>query len=290
MYGNFKDGQFFCEECFYNLYFWCNNCEKIFSIEDRCIADNGWYYCPDCFDEVNLLHDYDYKPEAIIFHNDNDENNNNLHVGIELEIQGKNHCSFIKKAKEKFDETIFYFKHDGSLDDTGVEIVSQPMSYNFIKHTDYWYDLFNLMFEYGMDDVDNAGLHFHLDKNYFSESEIAVIDYIVNNFSHSFYQCGGRIFNSNSRYCRTVYKNLEDWGKNTNKDNRYQAVNLTNQHTIELRFCESTYEFDVFKERVKLIYAIAQFAKQYTLKDIYNWNEYTFINHFNKIILDMFVY
>ena len=39
----------------------------------------------------------------------------------------------------------FYLKQDGSLTDEGVEIVSQPMTYNFITQSGDWKFVFNQM-------------------------------------------------------------------------------------------------------------------------------------------------
>ena len=68
---------------------------------------------------------------------------------------------------------------DGSLNNTGVEIISHPMTYENIINSNHWKLLFDLLKENDMNNTENCGLHFHLDKIYFSNDNIKALDYIV---------------------------------------------------------------------------------------------------------------
>ena len=156
-------------------------------------------------------------------------------------------------------------KQDGSLSNSaGVEIVSHPMTYKYIIETDDWKTLFDKLNKYEMNNTNSCGLHFHLDRKYFEKKDISVIDYIINNFSDYFTKIGGRPLND---YCAKSYKRDDQWGEDI--VSRYHTVNLENSETIELRFCQSTYQFDVFLERLKMIFAIADFAKSHTLSECF---------------------
>jgi hypothetical protein len=163
------------------------------------------------------------------------------------------------------------------FEDNGVEIVSQPMTYDFIMNNTDWYKVFRYMANHSMDDIDNAGLHFHLDKEYLTEKDIQMIDYIVNNYSEYFSELGGRSFDECSRYCRKMKKSSDNWGKKTSDDSRYQAVNLTNTNTVELRFCKSTYKWHTFIKRLKFIYALVQYSNQFTFEEILSKSKDTII-------------
>lgn len=281
-------GDWICHDCFDDNYFFCDRCDEIYHVDQLHNCD-GENYCDSCYaDCYNPLHEYGYKPN-VVFHEDN-ERNKHLHVGIELEIQGNGYDDFVNKMSESFNEDMFYMKQDGSLNDYGVEIVSQPMTYNFIMNHNDWYKVFRYMENHSMNDTDDCGLHFHLDKQYLNEKDISVIDYIVNNYADYFSEIGGRDFDECSHYCKKVNKSENDWGKETRYESRYQAVNLTNENTIELRFCKSTFDFDTFIQRVKMIFAIADFAKKHCIKDFYNMDNETFEIKFNKFMNDNFGY
>ena len=285
------DGSYICESCYNNEYNTCSVCDGVMSCEDAI-----WYgdecYCENCYNEMleNLgIHKYRFSPCNFTFHNDETESSlrtNNPYVGIELEIQGWQRDDFCKKMKNEYgNEDIFYMKEDGSLnDEEGVEIVSNPMTYKFIKDTNYFKDLFEKMKEYEMNDTNNCGLHFHIDRMFCNSDEyLAVIDYIVNHFSEYFAKIGGRDFNEYSDYCKRT-PDKERWGKCNYS--RYYAVNFENSNTIELRFCKSTDNYLTFMNRVRMVFGIIYFAMRFKLKNLLTMSEASFIKKFDKVCKD----
>ena len=79
---------------------------------------------------------------------------------------------------------------------------------------------------------------------------------------------------------RKMNKQEDDWGKQTNDESRYQAVNLTNNNTVELRFCKSTDDFETFIIRLKMIFAIVEFAKKFSMKNLNNFDNAKFESSF----------
>ena len=275
-----------CQSCFeHGNYFTCDNCGEIFTYDEQNECNDS-YYCNDCYASYCSdlgIHPYSYKPHTnfLEYKDESSLRGNNLHIGIELEIQGYKFEDFCKSmSKDYYDDDVFYIKRDGSLDNNGVEIVSQPMTLKYIIEGTDWKKCFDYLNEFEMNDTDNCGLHFHLDKQYLSEKDIAIIDYIVNQFSYYFENIGGRPFNS---YCKSVDKYSSDWGKST--DGRYVAVNLENRDTVELRFCKSTYDFGVFLTRVKIIFALVKFVKKYNLDEVFEWNREDFEKKFQDNLL-----
>jgi hypothetical protein len=274
-----------CNECLKKNYYFCeeekryrhNNVEKnIYENKQVCIF---------CLNNLKKgLKHHCYTPENIVFlHKQDESRENNLHIGIELEIQGSNINNLVlfnKEVKKQYSD-YFYLKADGSLNEYGVEIVSYPMTCNYIEHNDIWKKLFKTIQKHNMNNTENCGLHFHLDKTYFTDDNIKVIDYIVNTFYEKIMDLTGRDEYELRDYAALQFKKENEWG--TRIYNRYSAVNLENENTIELRFCKSTDDYDVFIERLKLILIIVNIAKQYSFKEVLKFTNID-IHRFFRII------
>lgn len=115
-----------------------------------------------------------------------------------------------------------------------------------------------------MKDTTNCGLHFHVSRNFFTEESLRVLDYFVNSNSEYFEKLGGREFNG---YCEKRIKRNTDWGMDFNSDH-CDSVNLSNEDTIEIRFCKSTSDYDTFMERLKLIKNLVLFSKTISFEKI----------------------
>ena len=107
-----------------------------------------------------------------------------------------------------------------------------------------------------MKDTTNCGLHFHISRNFFAEESVRVLDYFVNTNSDYLEKIGGRKFNS---YEKRI-KRMDYWGETYDSDH-CDSVNLSNEDTIEIRFCKSTSDYDTFMERLKLIKNLVLFSK-----------------------------
>lgn len=280
-----------CQSCYDNEYVTCERCGDVIDYESSSRIDDN-YYCEYCYEnalEDYNIHPYGYKPDCEFLSCDDEAKlrKNNLHIGIELEIEGDYKADFCQDMSRTYDynDDVFYLKMDGSLSDNGIEIVSQPMTYKYIFEGGKWIDVFDKMRENEMNDTCGCGLHFHIDKEYLDEKSISMIDFMVNTFDEYFSTLGGRDY-SDEYYCHKRVKDISDWGKNT--DSRYSAVNLCCCNTVELRFCSSTSDFDVFMQRVRMVFTIVEFAKQYTIKKVMNWKKETFLEKFNTLFKEMF--
>ena len=280
-----------CSDCFNRNYFICGRCGEVYDTDEMNEDLWGETVCSYCYEESCEhfgIHDHDYTPDDLTFYCDEDSNESNHryvnpHIGIELEIQGEKRNDFCVEVNKQLDR-FFYLKQDGSLSTKrGIEIVSHPMTYKFINNKIIFNELFDYLKKYGMNDTDNCGLHFHIDREYVAKtSSVATIDYIVNHFSEYFERIGGRSITPDADWCRKVVKTNENWGTRTYS--RYCAVNLENSDTIELRFCKSTNDYDTFMNRVKMVFAIIYFANKYTVNEIMSWTKTKFTRRFNLIM------
>lgn len=266
-----------CSCCFEDNYISCYECGTTLSME-HAQEYNDEYYCEECYHRVaydHIIHEYDYQPEYFNF-SESENRNKKLHIGIELElefkdIEDRNHiCDYID---DNVDDV--YIKYDGSLDRTGIEIVSHPFTYQEIKK--HFKRIYNELDNVNVEnDLIDCGLHFHIDKEYLDEKTIQNIDYIVNEFSSYFEKIGGRKFNS---YCDKQIKSLNRYGMDSGS--RYLAVNLRNRYTVELRFCKATSDYYTFLDRVNTIFQLVEFAKNHSFAEITKYDEKKFIEEFD---------
>lgn len=267
VYAN--DG-FYCTNCANILFRHCNHCHAIIS------NDNRDEYCHNCVDTF-IINSYFHKPEPVFYKEDNEDTN--IFIGVELEIQSDSKLHRNKFAIKSYGNPFFYFKHDGSLSsDRGVEIVSHPATFSY-HCNNQWSKLFELINLYQMNDIEGCGLHFHISrKGFINNKAIALLDYFVNNNEEKLSEIGGRPFGS---YCHHRQKEYTDWGLFAYGD-RHDSVNLTNEHTIEIRFCKSTFDYNVFIKRLTMVHNMVNFCNKYCDKNFYEIKYQDFIDFSNN--------
>lgn len=232
-------------------------------------------FCESCH-YGPFVKSYHYKPEPI-FYKDKKAKNNNLYIGVELEVE-TSEVKSIWNIAEMNETDFIYFKKDGSVYD-GVEIVSHPANYEYHRFKE-WKEIFRQIYECGFNNCyGNAGLHFHINRDWFTKDALKNFDYIINNCQGYMEKKGGRIFNS---YCITCRKPTDGWGYSSGI--RMAALNLQNQNTVEVRFCKSTLKWHVFIERLKFIYAMLQYAKEKTFEEILKKDMFKIENDIENII------
>ena len=264
-----------CNHCLIQYYSYCDHCGKLTYFKK--MNFNGYnLYCIPCYNKITFhgnIKEGSYKPNYTFYDVDNTNRKNCCYIGVEIEINNL-HGSY--KERNQFLESIqsfpLYFKKDLSIMDYGVEIVSMPMTYQYMKSTKIWETVFESMIKYFMTNTENCGLHFHIDKTYLNNINIHNIDYIVNTFAPYFEKIGGRPFN---HYCKRKKKFI--YGIS---EDRYEAVNLINSNTVELRFCKSTYKYKEFMQRLNMVFNLVEFVKDKAIYDIYNVTENEIISFF----------
>lgn len=289
-------GYHVCQYCYEDGYFYCDSCGYNFS-QDELHQDenNGDCLCDCCFEEREMqkspyINHHDYDPvKATDFNNDRYDN---MYIGVELELENKDNKiqstkdyveDFILKTLKINNHTVpyinvIYCKQDGSLNNSGIEVVSYPFVYEKIKQI-FNPEFFNYMKKYNMTASNHCGLHFHLDRQYLKLQDIQKIDYMVNIYYKFFQKIGGREFN---RYCEIARKDMCHWGANVFEIDRYHAVNLTERSNIELRFYASTNDYDTFIRRLDSVIKIVKMAKKYSFEEIINMKD-SFAEKFNAI-------
>ena len=136
--GLVYDGDRYCSECFYERFGLCDGCSASFRQDDlRYSEEDDQYYCSECYEHEegsNHIHDYGYRPDAEFKKLKWEDN---LYMGIELEVQ--NFDNSVREVTDKLVDFLtkegiekhFYLKHDGSIGDEGFEIVTHPFTVQY---------------------------------------------------------------------------------------------------------------------------------------------------------------
>jgi len=275
-----------CENC-YNDFVLCENCGRFVHVDEMRTDDYGNYYCRDCYEEVisvNSINDYDYKPTPEFFGNDS------LYLGIELEVDsGGENSNIAEQVNDILGYT--YCKHDGSLHD-GFEIVTHPANpeYHYSKN---WNKVMDCLKDnnYVSHDSGTAGLHIHVNKDFFGNTETEQDLYIL-----KILYLFEKNWNDIKLFSRRTSEQVNDWCKryglidfvppdiqkeellNTAKHSgRYYAINLCNRHTIEFRIFRGTLKYNTFIATIQFITNLCQMVKDIDISELDNYKLSDFI-------------
>ena len=250
-------------------FFICEECDEYIHNDDRC--EDGDDLCIRCYENRQareLIYGYHQFNSWRLYKTSNEKDiTPPWYIGFELEID--NDRSY--NVREVHDLITSYINgvlmHDGSLSRYGIEIVSHPQTYNYIIEQESKYrELFDkLTNDYNFTSHENGrcGLHFHVTRP--SEEVINRCELIIENFRDELFKFSRR---DGTRWCNFMID--KEWGNQKKKEvtsisyiekhkydnDRYMALNLTNDKTIEFRFCRGTLKYDTFRACVDLIQSI----------------------------------
>lgn len=300
-YYTTHNGAVICEECRQEEYVFCDYCNELYHVEDTEQCDYG-IICNNCIErntnDVARLREYSFKPKIDVHYATNEDKNNKLFFGFELETEMArspySRDEFCKKMHEEINvklcngRVLIYFKSDSSLR-SGVEIVSHPFT------IDYFYEninIFKRIVEYAKelnykshDTNGRCGLHVHINRDYFGNDSNSCVNNIVlftETFKDELKILSRR---SNYEYCNF----LSDYSSNRKignynlamglkfidekkSNNRYNVVNNKNDKTIEIRVFRGTLDFVGFASSLEFCFNLARVVKNNDLKGI-TWSK-----------------
>lgn len=267
-------GDWICEDNYMDNYFTCDDCGDIYRNDYiNMIEGDENYYCENCYNAriergEGLIYDYhhysDWHKTAL------EGEQPSYYIGFELEID--NDCDQpISEVHELITSNIpSVLMHDGSLSHRGIEIVTQPLSYEYIKaHESEFKKVYNTLSEkynYTSHNNGRCGLHFHFTRP--SDEAVDRCILIIENFKDEIYTFSRR---ENLRWCQFIservdakrvddVKSIEYISKHKNNFDRYMALNNTNRNTIEFRMMRGTLNYDTFRASVDLLNTIYNIA------------------------------
>lgn len=311
------DGDLWCEQCTENRAYWCESCSEYNSYGTSYIVDrqeswcegctNDAYWCDDC-DEWNadgcdscsanssrLVHDYNYRPDAIFHSSDKNER---LFFGIEIEVEaGRNYELASEYAYRLEALDLAYLKSDGSLN-CGFEIVTHPMSHDFFKNEaqELWDTLEQLRtndtWKVKAWDTRTCGLHIHISRTGFStgshmhrflnlvysnqefyetlagrssEQWAKFSDIMVNDYERDSH---GNIIEDDHGFARSVTTRTFKRKLGYRGSDRYSAVNTNNSETLEMRIFRGSVNSETIKAQLDLAHASVEYTRTLNANDV----------------------
>ncbi len=266
------DDNWYCEDCWEGKFVTCEDCGEILWRDDAYFDENSDnYYCECCYNQhVGSVRSYHNNPAREFHVADNDMALENRYIGTEIETE-KGDYNRRKEITREYghEESDIYQMRDGSLDSSGIECITQPM-------TKLYWDAFD--FEGWMTalsnagacshDTDDCGLHVHLSRTWLgtdNQDEQAVLvarmrQFIADNqpqveqfarreanrwceYSKTFVKCDKEKFTSAER--KDLHK------KKGYSGDRYQSVNNENRDTIEFRIFRGTLRANTYRASVE---------------------------------------
>lgn len=232
-----------------------------------------------------------------------EQKENNLYIGFELEFDYTKRIlsPTDKKRVIKDNNNILrsseylYYMLDGSVRN-GLEMISQPSTYKFyLLNRNNFENVFNSVKSHGYVASSACGLHFHINKDFFS-SDLTSDEYysslqklltiwdkfwpdlvkLSKRTPQKLYRWAGKYnISPNSIVDKIVDCNVR--GERNPSFSKYMAVNLNHNDTIEFRIFSSTLDLDEFYAMLKFVVNVAYTAK-------YKDNEYIKDCEFQSLI------
>lgn len=267
----------------------CADCGEVFFTDDMRWNDSeDEWYCEDCYndrydDDDEIIRDYHHNPEIKYFPAVK-AGERFKGFGIELEVSGDNanpDCYPSQLAEELSGilNDHAYYMHDGSIGD-GVEIITQPHTMDeFLKLP--WRDILKHIRDHGYrsHDARCCGLHMHISRAALTKEGVARIVYFYEHYINDIIKVSRRTRDGMSQWASTygwgdlTFAELanavsdRDYGSHSD---RYHAVNLTNDNTVEFRLMRGTLNYDSFMATIDFLWTTAMNANTMTDDDITN--------------------
>lgn len=232
-------------------------------------------------------HGYGYRPAPVFMGGNPDTC---IMIGCELEVdkpQGSvNRNELSDYLHSKYSDRI-YCKTDGSLD-RGVEIVSHPATLAYHMRKFGWADILHAcdVAKFSSHDTDTCGLHFHVGRAALGNTEDArdlctakILILMEKFYNTEIYKISRRRhMGEMERWAGKNYTDikpedkrpvvLHKYKEHADNCDRYHALNLTNNNTIEFRFFKGTLNPVSFAAGFQFVDSIVRYCKTHTLQEV----------------------
>lgn len=266
-----------CQSCYENDYFTCGDCGCV-SHMDNAYSNNNGVYCEGCYepDDNDDIHDYSYKPEPIFHGNES----NPIYMGFELEVdEGGKSEAYTVNCELNSESEYAYCKKDCSLYN-GFEIVTHPCTLNYHKSIS-WDQVLTYLKNHGYKshDTSTCGLHVHIDRIAFGDDDteqdlnIMKLLFIVEKYWDNFVKFSRRTeAKLNEWAARYTYdetnETIRDLLNKAKCAGRYQAVNLENYNTIEIRIFRGTLNYVTLFAALELCEALTKIVNELNIDEV----------------------
>ena len=280
-------------------WYWCDECGNY-------VYETEWNYscecCNDCLgvarrsDNARIRSYHGDEPRFRFFGKYGDVF---AGLGTELEIDreeadGREQQLCLNELDEQFGQH-GYFKYDGSLNH-GIEIVTLPHTLEeFYKLP--WKEILDVCKRHGYSshEIGTCGLHVHISRTLFGDTDDERADNIAKLMQfYSLYwedivrvsrRTQGQVEQWAGKYTTVRKAQLKNWaGKKEYFSNRYMAVNITNNDTVEIRINRGTLKYETFMATIDFVMTTAINSKGIDWADISD--DYLWLKGLKKETLD----
>jgi hypothetical protein len=236
-----------CNGCLYQLLRRCRSCSLYYGIDHS--FTNG--ICEGC--SIGRIENYSSRV-------DNTPIGRGPHFkGVELEVEVSGDCSIYASRVKKSLKEFVLIKRDGSLSN-GFEIVTRPASMS--EHVKRWTKFFEDVPLKGMKSwsTSSCGLHIHCSRAPLTPEQIARIVCFINaSWNRRFmFVIAGRSGEGFSKYKNKKYEP----GTPPPPIEKYEAVNLLHNDTIEFRIFKGTLKKESLFKAIEFTDALIHFTAE----------------------------
>ena len=228
----------------------CTQCGNE-SVSELCIDG----VCSTCLDASFKIHNYSTRVENMLKFKATRVRPNTVYLGCELEYETKNR-NRAQLAVGKLMHGHALMKSDGSIRN-GFEIVTCPAT------LDIHLDVFKKFYDNIPPDLKvekNVGMHVHISRKPLSQLTLGKLTEFLNRLDNKqfIHHIAGRIDNTYARMSgdRTV---TYAW-RNKNGGDRYNALNLNNSNTVEVRLFATPMNYKEFAMRLQFVQALVDYC------------------------------
>jgi hypothetical protein len=228
----------------------CNNCGN--ETVTELMIDK---VCHHCLDASFKIHNYSTRVEQMIKFKATRVRPNTVYLGCELEYETNNR-NRAQLGVGKLMHGHALMKSDGSIRN-GFEIVTCPAT------LDIHLDIFKKFYDNIPPDLkiaNNVGMHVHISRKPLSQLTIGKLIEFLNRLDNKafIHHIAGRIDNQYARMEND--RTITFLRKHRNGGNRYNALNLNNEKTIEVRLFATPMNYKEFASRLQFVQALVDYC------------------------------
>jgi hypothetical protein len=211
--------------------------------------------CHHCLDATFKIHNYSTRVEQMLKFKATKVRPNTVYLGCELEYETNNR-NRAQLAVGKLMHGHALMKSDGSIRN-GFEIVTCPAT------LDIHLDIFKKFYDNIPPDLKiekNVGMHVHISRKPLSQLTLGKMTEFLNRPENKLFIgfIAGRIDNQYARM--DSGRNVTYAWRNKNGGDRYNALNLNNQNTVEVRLFATPMNYKEFASRLQFVQALVDYC------------------------------
>ena len=263
-----------CEDCAQRYFYYCDECGRYFT---ESAFDFDSETCRDCAPPETIAQYHEGNPNGLQFHGDAEWSAvEGLFAGVELEISGgydwreRNDCAaeILAAAWDSDGYDTLHFERDCSVD--GFECIFQPRTVeDWRAHVGDLQRMLDVARNNGYSAEEGNSLHVHLSREAFGRDTdeqaetIAKLMRLFDGSSFKLMQLAARASDADAMQWAAPAGVRGDTHEDVKKGiiehhhGRYEAVNITNRATVEIRLGRSTLDAREFVGWIELLaYAV----------------------------------